>query len=61
MLAVACIRSIRLSARDATHGGLFAVDRQWFEALGLYDEGMETWGSENLELSWRAWIRWRRG
>ncbi|XP_071962701.1 N-acetylgalactosaminyltransferase 7-like isoform X2 [Antedon mediterranea] len=37
-------------------GGVFAIDKKYFFELGAFDDGLEMWGGENYELSFKVWM-----
>jgi hypothetical protein len=42
---------VRIKANIGAYG---AIDRAFFEEIGAYDEGMQLWGGENIDLSIRV-------
>ncbi|CAE7661044.1 gly-4, partial [Symbiodinium necroappetens] len=38
-----------------TSGGIFAMRKDWFQQLGLFDAGMREWGGDHMELTMKVW------
>eukprot|EP00746_Dinoflagellata_sp_MGD_P006457 gnl/MRDRNA2_/MRDRNA2_112633_c0_seq1.p1 gnl/MRDRNA2_/MRDRNA2_112633_c0~~gnl/MRDRNA2_/MRDRNA2_112633_c0_seq1.p1 ORF type:complete len:441 (-),score=61.86 gnl/MRDRNA2_/MRDRNA2_112633_c0_seq1:39-1361(-) len=39
----------------ATSGGIFAMRKDWFQHLGLYDGAMLEWGGDHVEMTMKVW------
>jgi len=39
----------------ATSGGIFAIRRDWWNRLGLYDPEMLEWGGDHVEATMKVW------
>ncbi len=37
-------------------GGIFSIDKRFFFELGTYDSGLNIWGGENIELSFKVML-----
>eukprot|EP00408_Alexandrium_pacificum_P046024 CAMPEP_0171266612 /NCGR_PEP_ID=MMETSP0790-20130122/58730_1 /TAXON_ID=2925 /ORGANISM="Alexandrium catenella, Strain OF101" /LENGTH=211 /DNA_ID=CAMNT_0011735317 /DNA_START=24 /DNA_END=659 /DNA_ORIENTATION=+ len=38
-----------------TSGGIFAMRKDWFQQLDLWDPGMLEWGGDHVELTFKTW------
>jgi len=47
--------SAQVYPSPGTSGGIFAMRKDWFEHLGLFDEGMLQWGGDHFELTMKVW------
>lgn len=49
-----CALSLSPARSPTFAGGLFSISKAYFEHIGTYDNQMEIWGGENVEMSFRV-------
>ena len=47
--------NFRLYVSAITSGGIFAIRKDWWDLLEMYDPGMWGWGGDQIEAPFKVW------